>query len=372
MDVVAVTGAGAWDRALLDLPDPQVLQSWAWGELKGRHGWRPTRFLFHDGGQLVAAASVLERRALSLPLPLLPASILYMPRGPAVDWNDEARVEQVLAEIEALARRRRAMFVKIDPDVYYPEAAPVFSPRPPVASRVAALLTRRGWRFSGSQVQFRNTVLLDLRRDEEALLAAMKQKSRYNLRLAQRRGVEIRQGMACDLQLFYDLYAETARRDGFPIRPPAYYHDAWGSFLAQGDGCLLLAEVQGEPVAGLLFVIFGLTAWYMYGASSERHRSLMPNNLLQWAAIHRAREMGCTVYDLWGAPENLDGSDPMWGVTRFKLGLGGELARGLGAWDYAPWPAAYRLYTEVVPRYISLLRHRAQADQGSSLKRPGA
>jgi lipid II:glycine glycyltransferase (peptidoglycan interpeptide bridge formation enzyme) len=362
MDAVAVDDPRAWDRALLDLPDPQMLQSWVWGELKGRHGWRAGRFLFRQGAQTVAAASVLERRAASLPL--APASILYVPRGPALDWNDETVAEGVLGELEALARRRRATFVKIDPDVYYPEAAPAFAGRPAVAPRVAALLARRGWRFSGSQVQFRNTVLLDLRPGEEALLAGMKQKSRYNLRLAQRRGVAIRRGTAADLALFYRLYAETAQRDGFPIRPPDYYHDAWGSFLARGQGCLLLAEVEGEAVAGLLIVTFGPTAWYIYGASSEKHRNLMPNNLLQWEAMRHARAAGCTLYDLWGAPENLVESDPMWGVTRFKLGLGGELARGLGAWDYAPWPAAYRLYTTVIPRYLSLLRRRAEAGEG--------
>ena len=366
MDVVTMSDPQAWDRALLDLPDPQVLQSWAWGALKGRHGWSAGRLLFRQGTQAVAAASVLERRALRLRLPLAPASILYVPRGPAVDWNNEPLVERVLGELEALARRRRAMFVKIDPDVYHPEAAPTFSQRPAAAPRVAALLTRRGWRFSGSQVQFRNTVLLDLRPGEEALLAGMKQKSRYNLRLAERRGVAVRQGTAGDLDLFYELYDETSRRDGFAIRPPDYYYDAWGSFLATGQGCLLLAEVQGEPVAGLLFVTFGPTAWYMYGASSERHRGLMPNNLLQWEAMRRARAMGCTLYDLWGAPDNLVESDPMWGVTRFKLGLGGELARGLGAWDYAPWPAAYRLFTTVIPRYLSLLRRRANAGEGVS------
>ena len=208
-------------------------------------------------------------------------------------------------------------------------------------------------------------MLLDLRPSEEALLASMKQKCRYNLHLAQRKGVEIRQGTAADLDLFYALYAETARRDGFALRPPAYYHDAWGSFLAEGQSHLLLAEVEGQAVAGLLLVTFGPTAWYMYGASSERHRSLMPNNLLQWEAVRRARAAGCTLYDLWGAPENLDESDPMWGVTRFKLGLGGALARGLGAWDYAPWPAAYRLYTAVIPRYMGLLRHRASASQAA-------
>jgi peptidoglycan pentaglycine glycine transferase (the first glycine) len=359
MNVEVVHDPQAWDRTLLELPDPQFLQSWAWGELKARHGWCAHRLLFRQEAHAMAAASVLDRHARRP----LPGSILYVPRGPALDWDDEPLVDRVLGELEALARRHRAMFIKIDPDVYYPDAAPAFSSRPATAPAVAALLSRRGWRFSESQVQFRNSVLLDLRPDEDTLLAGMKQKCRYNLRLAQRRGVEVRQGTAADLDLFYDLYAETARRDGFPIRPPAYYQDAWGSFLARRQGWLLLAEVQGEAVAGLLFVTFGPTAWYMYGASSERHRSLMPNNLLQWEAMQRARAAGCTLYDLWGAPENLDESDPMWGVTRFKLGLGGDVARGLGAWDYAPWPRVYRLYTTVIPRYLSLLRRRAQAVQ---------
>jgi len=354
MERVEVRDAEAWDRALLALPNPHVLQSWAWGEFKARYGWKATRLLFVEEGRAVAAASVLERR----PGPL-PAAVLYVPKGPALDWSDCAARERVLAELEALARHRRALFVKIDPDVYYPEGVPACGGRPDCAAALAEVLAGRGWCFSAEQIQFRNTVLLDLEQTEEELLAGMKQKSRYNVRLAQRRGVTIREGSADDLALFYGLYAETAARDGFLIRPAEYYVDAWGRFLERGMARLLLAEVEGEAVAGLVAFAFGPTAWYMYGASSDRHREDMPNQLLQWEACRTAKAAGCRLYDLWGAPDRLEDTDPMWGVYQFKVGLGGKPARGVGAWDFPSRALGYRLYTDVMPRVLSRMRRRA-------------
>ena len=272
-----------------------------------------------------------------------------------------------MQELASLARRERALFVKIDPDVYYSDDVPDFSPRPSQAAATSAMLESLGWRTSAEQIQFSNTLLLDLERQEDELLSAMKQKTRYNVRLSARRGVSVRSIGAGDspperdaaLSLFYQLYAETGRRDGFVIRPPEYYRDAWGSFLERGLAHLFLAEFEGEAIAGLNLFFFGSTAWYMYGASSNRERRRMPNYLLQWEAIRWAREQGCTLYDLWGAPDDLDETDPMWGVVRFKLGLGGQLARGLGAWDYPVSRAGYWFYTTVMPRYIAWLRASA-------------
>lgn len=361
MHVAEVRDARAWDQALLSLPNPHILQSWDWGEFKSRHGWHATRLLFDKGTGTVAVASVLQRK-----LPRLPLSILYVPKGPALDWTDIALAGRVLEELERLARRRRALLVKIDPDVYYPERAPEFSPRPTCAHELARLLESRGWRFSDEQIQFRNTLLLDLAQPEDELLAAMKQKTRYNVRLAGRRGVSIHriartdglEGLPEALDLFYRLYAETAQRDGFIIRPAGYYRDVWGTFLQGGKAQLLLAEFEGETVAGLMILTFDSVAWYMYGASASRHRRHMPSYLLQWEAIRQAKAAGCTLYDLWGAPDTLDESDPMWGVVRFKLGLGGQLARGLGAWDLAVNRVAYQLYHTVMPRYLGWLRSR--------------
>ena len=359
MQTISINDPQAWDRALLNLPNPHILQSWAWGEFKSRHGWRATRLLFKERDGIVAAASVLQRR-----VPRLPLSILYVPKGPALDWTRSGLAERVLRELAGLARQQRALFIKVDPDIYYAEDVPDFSPRPTRATEIAHLLESLGWRFSSEQIQFCNTLLLDLEREEEEILAAMKQKTRYNVRLAPRRGVSVRSigeesaagGRDAALSLFYQLYTETGRRDGFVIRPPDYYRDAWGSFVECGLARLFLADYQEEALAGLLLFRFGATAWYMYGASSERERRRMPNYLLQWEAIRWAREQGCTLYDLWGAPDELDESDPMWGVVRFKLGLGGELARGLGAWDLPTSRLGYWLYTTVMPRYLAWLR----------------
>jgi lipid II:glycine glycyltransferase (peptidoglycan interpeptide bridge formation enzyme) len=232
---------------------------------------------------------------------------------------------------------------------------------------VTDALKRRGWQFSADQIQYRNTMLVDLRRSEDELLAAMKPKWRYNIRLAERKGIEVRsiegsRGPLPEpgegLKSFYHLYAETSARDRFLIRPFAYYADVWSHFLQQGLASLWLAYHAGQLIAGIMVFACGNRAWYFYGASASRRRELMPNHLLQWRAIQWAKAGGGEVYDFWGAPDEMSESDPMWGVYRFKEGFGAELFRGIGAWDFAPSPARYRLYTRVMPRVIALMHRR--------------
>jgi peptidoglycan pentaglycine glycine transferase (the first glycine) len=303
----------------------------------------------------MAAASVLERRLGRLPL-----RMLYVPKGPVLDWANADVATQVLADLEGLARDRRALLIKIDPNVFYPDDQISFAGQPHAAG-AEQLLRSRGWRFSSEQIQFRNTALLNLRLGEEELLAAMKPKTRYNVRLAARRGVTIRRGDRSDLEALYELYAETSRRNRFFIRPAAYYRDTWSTFLDCGLAWLFLAEVDSEPIAGLVLFAFRGTAWYLYGASSDRHRDAMPNHLLQWEAVRTAQSAGCTCYDLWGAPENMDEDDPLWGVWRFKAGFGAAWAPGLGAWDYAPREVPYRIYSLLLPRYVGWMQRRYRA-----------
>jgi lipid II:glycine glycyltransferase (peptidoglycan interpeptide bridge formation enzyme) len=221
---------------------------------------------------------------------------------------------------------------------------------------VAAALSQRGWHFSAEQIQFRNTVRLDLRGDDALLLGRMKQKMRYNIHLAERKGVQIRVGSTADLPLLYQIYAETSLRDGFVIRDEAYYRAVWGDFIRAGLAEALVAEVDGEAVAALIVFRFAGTAWYLYGMSRLAHREKMPNALLQWEAIRRARGAGCLTYDLWGAPDEFVESDPLWGVFRFKEGLGGRVVRTLGAWDYPVNPWLYGLYTRTLPRLLDIMR----------------
>lgn len=355
-----------WDGALAALPQPHILQSWAWGQTKQQTGWRAKRLLWRDGdpgpdaGDMRggssplmpapprAAAGLLTRR-LGARVPL---AIGYVPKGPLLDWSDSALAEGVLARLEAEARRAAAIFVKIDPDVRSDT---------PEGRAVAALLARRGWRPSAEQIQYRNTVVSDLAPAEDAILAAMKPKWRYNIRLAERRGVSVRAGAQADLPAFYAMYRETGARDGFLVRPYDYYHTIWAEFMAAGLAHLLLAEVSGGPVAGVILFRFGPTAWYFYGASTAQSRDLMPNHALQWAAMRWAKTAGCTRYDWWGAPDVLEESDPMWGVYRFKQGFGGTFEPHIGAWDYPVSRPLYWAYTVAMPRVLALMRRRHRA-----------
>lgn len=348
MNLTAITSCETWNTALASLPLAHVLQTWEWGQFKSRHGWTPGYLLWSQAGdtspRTLAAALVLRRRLGHLPL-----CVMYVPKGPAMDYGDASLVNQVLTDLERFARQSHAIFIKIDPDL---------NPHPLPFS----LQGRREWLESAEQIQFRNTMEVDLRGSEEEMLAAMHQKTRYNIRLAQKRGVTVRPGTLADLELLYAMYDETARRDCFVIRPLDYYRDAWGSFIEAGFAQPLVAEVTeaGEPipVAAMILFRFARRAYYFYGMSRGLYRDKMPNHLLQWEAIRWARAQGCAVYDLWGAPDELVETDPMWGVYRFKQGFGGRFVQHIGALDYPVSRSLYWLYTTVMPRVLDRMRRR--------------
>ena len=349
------TSKAAYQQALASMPNGHALQSWTWGEFKSRWGWQmiPLTLTIGEGAwEPLATAMVLKRK-----LPRLPFSILYLPKGPALDYNDRELRQSVLAQLEKLGKKEKAIFVKIDPDVV--KSWGVEEERPsPLGKQFINELQQRGWRFSDDQIQFRNTVELDLTQTEEDLLAAMHSKTRYNIRLAGRKGITIRSGTAEDLPKLGEMYAETSNRDGFAIRPLSYYLDAWQSFNQAGMGHLLLAEFEGEPVSGLFLVRFGNKVIYMYGASTQKERNRMPNHLLQWEAIRWAKAAGCTVYDFWGAPDDFVETDRMWGVWRFKKGFHGEVVHHIGAWDFPVRPFWYWVYTNAMPKYLNLIRSK--------------
>jgi peptidoglycan pentaglycine glycine transferase (the first glycine) len=328
------TDQAAWDARVAAAPGGHLLQSWAWGALKAGFGWRAQRLAV--GG---ACAQVLFRR-----LPAGLGAIGYAPRGPAADFGDEAALRALLEAIRPLARQQRALCLKIEPNR---------EDDPALADCLRAL----GFRPSPQPIQPRRTIVVDLDAAPEALLERMKQKTRYNVRLAARKGVTVRAGDEADLAAFYRLMARTAARDRFGIHSRAYYEAAHRLFVAAGRGRLLLAEHEGRLLAGLVAFAFGDTACYMYGASADEKRNLMPAYLLQWEAMQWAREQGCRAYDLWGVPDEEEEvleagfeqrGDGLWGVYRFKRGFGGRLVRTVGAWDLVYAPLRYRLYTLAV------------------------
>ncbi|MCP4422932.1 MAG: peptidoglycan bridge formation glycyltransferase FemA/FemB family protein [Chloroflexi bacterium] len=348
------TSPTAWKTALSQLSNAHALQSWTWGEFKSRWGWSAVRYALEIEGKPLAAFQILKRR-----LPRLPFCILYVPKGPALDYNDAALRRVVLAELEAIAAREKAVFIKIDPDVVKswglePERLS------PIGAKFVQELKQRGWRFSNEQIQFRNTVEMAVQRPEEELLAAMHSKTRYNIRLAGRKGIVIRQGTPDDFPLIAEMYRETATRDGFTIRPLEYYMDIWQALYEAGMAHPLLAEYEGDPVAAVVLIRSGDRVIYMYGASTHKERKRMPNHLLQWEAIRWAKEQGVETYDFWGAPDEFVETDSMWGVWRFKKGFSGQVVRHIGAWDFVARPAFYWLYTVALPQYLDFLRSKTK------------
>jgi lipid II:glycine glycyltransferase (peptidoglycan interpeptide bridge formation enzyme) len=347
-----------WNQVLLKLPQPHILQSAEWADNKKEVGWQAEPIVLNAADGSPAAGALVLTRSVS-PFGFGPKfSVCYVPRGPLLDWRNEDLRLQALAAIEGYCRNKKAIFIKIDPEIMLGTGIPGSGGEQTDATgaEVEKLLTSRGWRYSTEQIQFKNTVLIDLAGSEDTWMSRMKQKTRYNIRLAQRNGVVVRRGEHADLANLYRMYAKTADRDGFIIREEDYYLRLWRNFMHAGVAVPLIAEVEGEAVAALVLFVFGERAWYFYGMSTTDHREKMPNYLLQWEAMRIAKSLGCSTYDLWGAPETFDGADSMSGVFRFKEGLGGVLHRTLGAWDYPSRPLLYFLYQNILPRVLGLTR----------------
>jgi peptidoglycan pentaglycine glycine transferase (the first glycine) len=384
-----------WNTAIARLKGAHVLQTWEWGKVKSQFGWQPNYLLWYRVGDqvefskndlpsqpihkdLVAAALTLQRN-IRIGGFARHMGVMYAPKGPVLDWEDKSLRQQVLHDLRTFAQRQRAIFIKVDPDVELgcgipgkPEAT-----ANPLGESLIDELKASSWQFSDEQVQFRNTVFISLEPAEKELLANMKQKTRYNVNLAIRKGVNVRVGTPADINMLLHMYAETSVRDGFVIRNDSYYREVWNTFmfsqvpkrLDQPVAEALIAEVDGEPVAGAIIFRFAGKAWYLYGMSHLSHRDKMPNYLLQWEAIKRAKAAGCKIYDLWGAPDEFVESDPLWGVYRFKEGLGGTIHRHVGAWDLPINGMLYTLYSKTLPGLMDIMRKHGRASTRQNLGR---
>ena len=284
--------------------------------------------------------------------------MMYVSKGPALDYTDADLLDEVIAELENRARQQQAVWLKIDPDVIHGTGLPHSENDLPdaVGTAVTTRLKQRGWQFSASQVQFRNTIHIDLARSDNDMLMAMSANTRRKIRAAHKKEVTIRAAGLDDLPTLYRLYQVTGQRDGFLIRPFDYYRRAWQTFMRAGLAHAFIAEYQGKAIAQLILFHFGRKCWYFYGASSNEERNRMPNYALQWEAIQWAKSQGYAIYDMWGAPDVFDESDRLWGVYRFKRGFRGQVIRHIGAWDYAPRPLLYRAYAEIMPRLLQMMR----------------
>lgn len=317
-----------WRKFVSTHPESHILQTAEWGELKHGFGWEPVRLLSGDAG-----VQILFRK---LPLGF---TIAYIPKP--IDgglWTvDRPRSEDLWSEVDAICHRKHAIFLKLEPDAW--DDAPARLPSP------FSLFP------SAHNIQPPRTIVLSLEGSEDDILNRMKQKCRYNVRLAEKKGVTVR---AWDnLDGFHRLIQVTGGRDGFGVHSLEYYRKAYELFHPTGMAELLVAKFEGRPLAALMVFAVGKRSWYLYGASTDEERNRMPAYLLQWAAIQWAKARGCTEYDLWGVPDEDEAAleaefesrhDGLWGVYRFKRGFGGQVKRAAQALDrvYMPW--LYKLY----------------------------
>ncbi len=313
-----------------------LLQSGFWGRHKRGFGWTALPFRCRWRGE--AFPLLVLCRSLGGGL-----GLAYVPHGPVLE-PPSSEWEEFLAELGCALRPHLpagVLFLRFDPP-WAREAGAALEP----------LEGGRGLRRAPMDIQPPATVVVDLQPPEQEILAQMKPKTRYNIRLALRKGVEVTEGSRRDLPAWYGLYRETARRDRIALHAFAYYdalfeaaQEAAAPALSSAPRLrLYLARHEGDLLAGIVVAQMGRTAWYLYGASCGRKRSLMPAYALQWQAMRQARADGCLRYDLFGIPPGDDPSHPMAGLYRFKTGFGGAILHRPGCHDLPYRPLAYRGY----------------------------
>lgn len=328
-------GAG-WDAFVAGHPWGHLMQSRAWAAVRSKTGWKPFFVALVENEQYRAAALCLRRG-----IPGTGLGLLYLPRGPVVEWGAPQIVNGLGSAIQRLADAQRAFVIQADPAV------------PESQEAVHAALERLGFCREEKQGLFRvlqprwvMRIPLDAYGGPEGLLAALPHKTRYNIHLAERKGVQVvsrtDEGAG---RLFHDLLADAARAKGYPVRGFPYHAAVWRHCIQAGLGEYLFAQKDGATIAAIQVLRFGATAWYMYGASTDRDRHLMPTYLLQWTGIRRAWDAGCRCYDMRGVYSRTPQPDhPDYGVYDFKRKFNAEMVPLLGEYDLVLRPRAYRVW----------------------------
>ncbi len=332
------------------------MQSYEWAELKAKSGWTHIPIHAEREGSLVAAASLLKRN-----IPHTSRSIIYVPRGPVLDCTDSELVAAFSGFLRQIAVQERAILVKIDPPI------PVEDANSEQNLRKSGFIQVGDGGFGGTQPKC--VMQLDLCTGEEELLASFKPKWRYNIRLAERKGVRVDLHCSRDrLPVFYSLLEETCARDGFLVRGIRYFENMWDVLADAGYMQLVLTYHDDSPVAGALVYRFGDRAMYTYGASSNLHRNVMPNHLMQWTIIKWARDAGCKWYDFRGVSprRQADPDDHLQGLNRFKEGFSPRFVEYIGEYDMIISPFWHWMWEFARPRMQRLMKARSRARQSAS------
>ncbi len=309
-------------------PKGNFAQSYLWGKQKPMWQWDAIAVRGEDGA-IRGSLAVMTRK-----VPGIGRTLMYGCRGPVCDLDDRETFSQLLDGAKALAKKYKSYVIKIDPDV--PSSNTAFS----------SMLQSFGFRAKEGgknfeAIQPRYVFRLNVEGKTEAeLLANFHQKWRYNIRLAERKGVTVR---ICGKEMvpaFSDLMLTTGVRDGFVTRKPEYFA-AMLDNLGEHARLYMAFDPNDTPIAGTLAIHYGDKVWYLYGASSNEHRNLMPNYLLQWRMIQWAVETNCRIYDFRGVSGDVSEDNPLYGLFRFKQGFGGDFTEFVGEMDLVLSPVIY-------------------------------
>jgi lipid II:glycine glycyltransferase (peptidoglycan interpeptide bridge formation enzyme) len=318
-----IVSLAEWNQYIQKQPNAHLLQTGEWGELKTAFGWKVVRILNEKSG-----VQILFRK---LPLSF---TVGYIPKS-----NPDL---SLWPEIESICKQNHAIFLKLEHDLWEGEHLSQ-------GVNYSLLITSR------HNIQPPRTIIIDIKGDEEGILSRMKQKTRYNIRLAQKKGVTVRAWD--DIESFHKMLLVTGERDRFGVHSLEYNQRAYELLQPKQMGELLVAEYEGKQLAALFVARYGNHAYYLYGASTDEERNRMPTYLLQWEAMKWAKARGCEEYDLWGVPdeeeETLEANfekrnDGLWGVYRFKRGFGGHLKRAVQAMDRVYNPLLYWMYLRFI------------------------
>ena len=306
-------------------------QSIEWGKVKVDN-WKNKIVLVQDkNGNIIGSISVLIRN-----IPIF-GNIMYSSRGPICDIHDEEVLKQLTDGLKELAKKYNAFVLKVEPDIKSND------------KEFREIVTKLGYRIKddaknfSEEIQPRYVFRLDIKgKTEDEIFKAFHQKTRYNIRLATKKGVVIKEGTREDLKDFHEIMKVTGKRDNFIIRPLEYFEKMYDEL---GDHAkLLMAYYEGKPISGIFDIDYGNKVWYLYGASSNEHRNLMPNYLLQWEGIKYAINKEKDIYDFRGVSGVLDESHPQYGLYRFKKGFNAEFTEFIGEIYISFKPMTYKLY----------------------------
>ena len=325
-------------------PKGHFLQSIEWAKLKDN--WENEIVIVrNEKNEIKGAVSVLIRKIM----PHLPYTIMYAGRGPVCDLDDKDTLKELTEKIKDLARKKNAVVFKMDPDV------------PKENIEFTNTLKELGYKLKENVTDYRQVIqpMYVFRihingRSEDEILASFHQKTRYNIRLAMKKGVTIREGTKEDLAKVYPIMQETGLRDDYGIRPLSYFEKMYDC-MTDKYMKILIAEYEGEPIAFTIPIIYGDKVWYLYGASSNKHRNLMPNYLLQWEMIKLAINNNCNIYDFRGVSGFKDENSQQYGIYKFKKGFNGDFTEFMGEVNYIFKPLINSLMDKA---YITRLKFR--------------